>query len=131
MISRVAPARPMLRIEPYPGVFAVPSAHRIATGSSDTPMTVMTVPVTTGGKNRSSLVKNGAISSAMAPATMSAPKMARSPASPPSGAPMASMVETAANDVPCTIGSRAPIRQTPSVCRSVARPDMNSPALIR
>ncbi len=76
-------------------------------------------------------MKNGEIRKAMAPATMSAPKMARNPASPPSGAPMAIMVETATNDVPCTIGSRAPIRQTPRVCRSVARPEMNRPALIR
>ena len=44
---------------------------------------------------------------------------------------MATMVETAANDVSCTIGSRAPIRQTPRVWSSVASPEMNSPALIR
>ena len=41
-----------------------PPAQRIATGSSETPMTVMTVPVTTSGKNRSSRVKTGAMSEA-------------------------------------------------------------------
>ena len=131
MISRVAAASPMLRIDPYSGLVAGPSAQRMATGSREIPMTVITVPVTTGGKNRSSLVKNGEIRKAMAPATMRAPKIARSPASPPSGAPMATMVETAANDVPCTIGSRAPIFQTPRVWSSVASPEMNRPALIR
>ena len=43
-----------------PGV--PPPAQRMATGSSEIPMTVMTTPVTTSGKKRSSRVKTGAMS---------------------------------------------------------------------
>ncbi len=40
---------------------APPTASPAATGSSAMPMIVMTEPVTTGGKNRMSLLKNGAM----------------------------------------------------------------------
>ncbi len=113
-------------------MLAVPCAHRSVTGSRETPITVITTPVTTGGKNRSRRVKKGAMTKAMAPATISDPKIARRPSSPPPRVvPMASMVATAANEVPCTMGRRAPSRHRPRVCSSVARPEMNSPALSR
>ena len=86
-----------------PGV--PPPAQRIATGSSEMPMMVMTTPVTTSGKKRSRLVKTGAMRKPMIPESSRAPRMARRPTvPPPSAAPMASMVDTAANDVPWTIG---------------------------
>ena len=44
-----------------------------ATGSSAMPMMVITVPVTTGGKNRISLAKYGAMKKVNSPATITAP----------------------------------------------------------
>ncbi len=46
------------------------------------PMMAMMVPVTTGGKKRSSRLIKGAISIEMMPAPMIAPKMARAPSTP-------------------------------------------------
>src|SRR3712207_226937 len=46
MITRVAAASPMLRIDPNSGLVAGPSAHRMATGSSEIPMTVFGSAVT-------------------------------------------------------------------------------------
>ena len=112
-----------------PGV--PPPAHRMATGSSEIPMTVMTTPVTTSGKKRSSRVKTGAMSRPRRPATIRAPKTARRPSTPPCAVPTARMVDTAANEVPCTIGCRAPNFHTPRVWRSVANPEMNRPAETR
>ena len=50
-----------------------PPGHRIATGINDIPMTVITVPATTGGKNLRSLLKYGAASAVRSPATMIEP----------------------------------------------------------
>ncbi len=50
-----------------------PPASNAATGISVTPMIVITVPVTTGGKNRTSWEKYGARNSVTRPATMTAP----------------------------------------------------------
>ena len=47
-----------------------------------TPMMVMMVPVTTGGKKRSILLTSGAMTSEMMPAPMIAPKIARAPSTP-------------------------------------------------
>ena len=63
-----------------PGV--PPPAQRMATGSSEMPITVITTPVTTSGKKCSSWVKTGAIRNAITPASSSAPKIARSPSCP-------------------------------------------------
>ena len=52
---------------------APPAASVAATGSSAIPMIVITEPVTTGGKNRISLEKKGAIRKVNNPATMTAP----------------------------------------------------------
>ena len=129
MIAIVMAATAMFLGAPKVGVPGTPpAAQRIATGSSEIPMTVITTPVTTSGKKRSSRVKIGAISMPSRPATSSAPKMARRPATPPSAVPIARIVDTAANEVPCTIGCRAPNFHTPRVCKSVASPEMNRPA---
>lgn len=48
-------------------------ASPIPTGNSATPMIVMIDPVTTGGKNRISLAKNGAMKKVKIPALMTAP----------------------------------------------------------
>ena len=50
-----------------------PTASAAATGSSAMPMIVMTMPVTTGGKNRISLAKYGATKNVNSPATMTEP----------------------------------------------------------
>lgn len=56
---------------------------------------------------------------------MIAPKTGRSPSS----LAMVTIVDTLANEMPCTIGSRLPKGPTPSVCRRVARPETKSPAV--
>jgi len=76
-------------------------------------------------------VKTGEMRKAMVPATSRAPNTARRPSVPPSAVPTARMVDTAANEVPWTIGCRAPIFHTPIVCRIVASPEMNNPAETR
>ena len=92
----------------------------------------MTDPVTTGGKKCSSRLNTPDSRNPMIPATRMAPKMHWSPRTPPPASfPMASIEATAANDVPCTSGSFAPIHQTPRVCSSVARPDTSSAAASR
>ena len=128
MIMAVMKARARFFGAPKSGLPAPPPAQRIATGSSEMPITVITVPVTTSGKKRSSRVNTGAIRKPSSPASSRAPKTAASPAVPPSLVPIARIVETAANEVPWTIGWRAPIFQMPRVCNSVARPEMNRPA---
>lgn len=54
-------------------VLSPPCAQETGTGISVTPMSVMTTPVTSGGKNRSSRPKNGPTSRQNTPATSTAP----------------------------------------------------------
>ena len=128
MITMVSTASKMFLgspkvLEPTP-----PALHLMATGSSETPMIVMTDPVTTSGKKCRRRVNTGASRRPTTPATSRAPKMARSPSGPPVLVPIARMVDTAANEVPWTRGWRAPSFQKPRVCNRVATPDMNRPA---
>ena len=88
----------------------------------------MTVPVTTGGKNRTILENTGAISSPMAAEAMTAPKTAGRP---PPPVTMATMVATLAKETPWTRGSWEPKNGTPRVWSSVARPPMKRAAAIR
>ena len=97
-------------------------AQSAVTGKSETPMIVITTPVTTGGKNLSSLAKNGAMMMPMAPEASTAPNTAGMP---PPPLRMAIMVATPEKEVPWTSGSWAPKNGTPRVCRMVARPPMN------
>ena len=70
----------MFPIEPKSGVFLLlPIAHWNATGISDSPMTVMMVPVTTAGNSRTSWAKKDDRSRPIRPATMIAPKTGRKP----------------------------------------------------
>ena len=133
MIASVSAASPMFAGLPkFSAVGWPPPAHRIATGSREMPMTVMTEPVTTGGKKCSSLLNTPESRKPITPATITAPKMYCSPTTPPPASlPMASIEATAANEVPCTSGSRAPIRQMPSVCSRVARPETSRAAVSR
>ena len=55
------------------GLLPPPTTSSAATGSSAMPMIVITVPVTTGGKNRISRLKNGATRNVNSPATITAP----------------------------------------------------------
>ena len=87
-----------------------PPAQLIPTCNSVMPMAVMIVPVTTGGKNRSILLKNGAISTVNRPDAMTAPRMVGSPV--PALA-MATIGPTAAKVTPIMTGRRMPNFQTP------------------
>ena len=68
------------------GPTGLPKIQLIPTRISVTPMIRMIVPVTTGGKNRSIRLTTGAISIAMTPAPMIAPKIIRAPSGPGVGA---------------------------------------------
>jgi hypothetical protein len=125
MMSSVSAAKPMLDVEPRSLAPAPPMAQVNATGSRDSPITVMIDPVTTAGKSRTSWAKNELATRPISPATMIAPNTGRTP---PSLA-MATIVETLANEMPCTMGSRLPNGPMPRVCNSVARPLMNRPAV--
>ncbi len=58
--TRVPAAKAMLRTAPKSSAPTPPPAQPAATGISDRPMIKITVPVTSGGKNRSSLANTGA-----------------------------------------------------------------------
>ncbi len=74
-------------------------------------MAVMTVPVTSGGKKRTTLDMNGAMSMPKNPAAMVAPKI---PCRPIPGMPaMATMLPTAAKLAPIITGMRMPIGPMP------------------
>lgn len=90
------------------------------TSISDSPITAITVPTTTGGKNRNSLPIIGASTMPMMPAAMVEPKMSRMPR--PGLVPIAIIGPTAANVQPMMTGRRIPKIHRPSVWISVAMP---------
>ncbi len=92
-----------------------------ATGISESPITVMIEPVTTGGKKRMICEKNGEIARPISAATITAPSTLRRPPV-PSSPMIESIVATDANEIPCTSGSWEPKYGSPSVCSSVAAP---------
>ena len=121
--SSVNPASAMFWTEPYVGSFELlPIAQFAATGIRLSPIVVITVPVTTGGKNLMIRAKNGVISKPMAAEAITAPNAAGSP---PPWVTIAVSVATLAKDVPCTSGSWDPNHGTPIDCSRVARPPMN------
>ena len=92
-------------------------------------MEVITVPVTSGGKKRTTLDMNGAMIMPKKPAAMVAPKM---PVMPMPGMPaIATILPTAAKLAPIITGMRMPIGPMPSDCTMVAIPATNRSALIR
>ena len=92
----------------------------------------MTEPVTTGGKKCSSRLNTPESRKPITPATRTSAEDVLQPGDAAAGvAPIASMEATAANEVPCTSGSRAPMRQTPRVCSRVASPETSSAAVSR
>ena len=130
-MTSVMPASMRFSGEPpfAPPVFSpVPMIQPAATGSRLSPIVVITVPVTTGGKKRITVAKTGAISSPITDAAMTEPNTAGSP---PPVVTIAPMVATPENDTPCTSGSWDPKNGTPTVCRIVARPPMNRHAAMR
>ena len=102
-------------------------AQFAATGISVSPMMVMTVPVTTGGKNRMIFENSGVISRPISDAAITAPNTDWMP---PPPSTIATMVETPANETPWTSGSREPKNGMPRVCRMVARPPTKRQAAI-
>jgi hypothetical protein len=94
-------------------------AQLAATGIRVSPMVVITVPVTTGGKKRMIFENRGVMSRPISEAAMTEPKTAWIPPPPWT---MATMVETPAKETPCTRGSCDPKKRTPTVCRIVASP---------
>lgn len=113
------------------GLCGLRVASPIPTGSSDTPMMVITEPVTTGGKNRMSRAKNGAIRKVNAPAAMTAPYTVSNPTLPPPWS-LAILITGArvAKVTPCSSGSLTPIFQNPTACRIEATPQVNRSAVI-
>ena len=87
----------------------------------------ITVPVTIGGKKRSSCEKNGATRIMNSPQAIVAPNTAWMP----SAWPIAIIGPTAAKVTPCMSGSRTPNRQNPTDWMIVAMPATNRSALIR
>ncbi|KXG18510.1 hypothetical protein LT17_00252 [Pseudomonas aeruginosa] len=80
------------------------NAQRAATGIRVRPMVVMTMPVTSGGKNLVMREKIGVISNPISEAAITAPSTAGMPPLPP--LPMiATMVATPAKDTPWTNGN--------------------------
>src|SRR5699024_9646861 len=127
MINNVSPARPMLLNEPNDSaVSSPPMAQSNAVGISDNPITVMIVPVTTGGKKRMSFAKKDDTIKPITPATSTDPSTGWMPPSLPTEASL----DTLANEIPCTNGRRAPNGPSPNASRIVASPLMNSPAVI-
>lgn len=127
MTASVSPAMPMLDMEPRSRTPAPPIAQVKATGSRDRPITVMIEPVTTGGKNRTRWAKNVDTTSPIRPAAMTAPNTGRRP---PSSA-MATIVETLANEMPCTIGQPGAERPQAQGLQNVANPLTKMPAVTR
>ena len=106
-----------------------PPAQLSATGNSDKPMAVITVPVTNGGKKCTMRDINGAISMPKKPAAIVAPKI---PGKPIPGEPaMATILPTAAKLAPIITGMRMPMGPIPSDCTSVAIPATSRSAVIR
>src|SRR3990167_5657598 len=106
-----------------------PPAQLSATGNSDRPMAVITVPVTSGGKKCTIRDIKGAISMPKKPAAMVAPKI---PGRPIPGEPaMATMLPTAAKLAPIITGMRMPMGPIPSDCTRVAIPATSRSAVIR
>src|SRR5699024_4340207 len=122
MINSVSAASPIAAMPPPASPAALPSplsaAQSNALGSSVNPITVITEPVTTGGKNRTILPKTMLNAIPIRPAPIVAPKTAPRPWD----WAIAPMVDTAENEAPCTSGSRDPNIGSPSVCSSVATP---------
>ena len=102
-------------------------AQLAATGISVRPMVVMTVPVTTGGKNRMILENSGVMSRPISDAAITEPKTAWIPPPPWT---IATMVETPAKETPWTRGSWDPKNGMPTVWRIVARPPTKRQAAI-
>ena len=71
-------------------------------------MMAMMVPVTTGGKKRSSLLTSGAMIIESTPAPMMAPKIARAPSTPGMALANATIGPTAAKVTPIMTGSLMP-----------------------
>ncbi|MCG3189284.1 MAG: hypothetical protein LKCHEGNO_01575 [Burkholderiaceae bacterium] len=95
------------------------------------PITAMMVPVTTGGKKRSTRPISGAIASATMPAPMMAPNSACAPAGPGWALAIATIGPTAAKVTPIITGSRTPNQRVrPHDWISVTRPQQNRSAEI-
>ncbi|MNH86828.1 hypothetical protein D3C73_392960 [compost metagenome] len=103
--TSVIAARPMLAMLPNSGEWLLPPmAQRAATGINVRPMVVITMPVTSGGKNLVIRENTGVISNPISDAAITAPRIDWNPPSPPL-LTIATMVATPENDTPCTSGN--------------------------
>ncbi len=128
--TRVNAARPMFGMLPKSAARLLPPmAQRAATGIRVRPMVVITIPVTSGGKNLVIRENTGVISKPIKDAAITAPSIAGIPPA-PSLPTIATMVATPAKDTPCTSGNWQPKNGNPRVCNSVAKPPANSEAAI-
>ncbi|MNH62601.1 hypothetical protein D3C73_145430 [compost metagenome] len=103
--TSVTAARPMFCMLPKSGAWLLPPmAQRAATGISVKPMVVITMPVTSGGKNLVIRENTGVINKPIKDAAITAPSTDWKPPSPPL-LTIATMVATPENDTPCTSGN--------------------------
>ena len=103
--TSVNAAKPMLDMLPKSAARLLPPmAQRAATGIRVRPMVVITMPVTSGGKNLVIRENTGVINNPINDAAMTAPRIAGTPPA-PSLPTIATMVATPANDTPCTSGN--------------------------
>ena len=97
-----------------------------------TPITRITVPVTTGGKKRSIRLITGARKIEITPAPITAPNSARAPSAPGAAPAMATMGPTAAKVTPIITGILTPSQgPAPSDWMIEAMPQTNRSAEIR
>ena len=89
----------------------------------------MVVPVTTGGKKRSSELKKGATMRPNTPAAITEPKMAPKPSSALSA--IASIGDTEAKVTPIIIGRRIPNGPMPTDCMIVTMPQIKRSAFTK
>ena len=109
-----------------------PKIQLIPMGIRLMPIARMTVPVTTGGKNRSTRPISGASRMAIRPAAMIAPNSARAPSVPGVWPAMATIGPTAAKVTPIITGRRMPKYWVmPRLWIRVASPQTNRSAEIR
>jgi len=113
------------------GPTGLPKIQLMPTRIRLTPITRISVPVTTGGKKRSSRLTTGAIRIEMMPAPMMAPKISWAPATPGLLLAIATMGPTEAKVTPIITGSRMPNHcVAPRAWISVTRPQQNRSAEI-
>ena len=129
MIAMTRTAMPTPQSSPGAPPGPPPAIQFTATPMSDTPISNIAVPVTTGANRRESRLIQGAISRPSTPDTMVAPK---TPGSPSDGsAPMAMLGPTDTKVTPMMTGRRTPTKPRPMHWINVTSPQATRSELTR